>query len=196
MIFNEDLSRPVASISMTDIPSQTLNNVIGQNKYLALPRLSSQEILEGVCPADFNRPRKKLCVILITENSNSHNFARQAMRKIAIDSTYKDRVRFAYIYREKQSDFINALSVNSGSNDTLLQIVVIWRRDTKHIKYEWINNATLHKIENVENITTNINYNVTKQKIDDVVQRLLRGSEALAYETEVKVIYLYFNDFI
>jgi DnaJ family protein C protein 16 len=187
LLFNEDKARPVASISMTDIPSQTLNNVISNNQYLALPRLSSQEILEGVCPADFNRPKKKLCVVLITENSYSHDFAREALRRMSMQSSYKERVRYAYIFREKQSDFINALSVNSGSTDTLLKLVVIWRRDNRHIKYEWVNDSTLHLIKDQENITSDVNFNVTKLKIDEVVQRLLRTSEALPYEAEVKV---------
>lgn len=48
LLFNEDPIRPVASISMSDIPTQLLNNVIAQNQYLALPRLSSQDLLEGL----------------------------------------------------------------------------------------------------------------------------------------------------
>lgn len=47
LIFNEDSSRPVASISMSDILRLTLNNIISANQYLALPRLSSQQMLEG-----------------------------------------------------------------------------------------------------------------------------------------------------
>lgn len=48
LLFNEDAIRPVASVSMSDIPTQTLNNVIASNQYLALPRLSSQDLLEGL----------------------------------------------------------------------------------------------------------------------------------------------------
>lgn len=47
LIFNEDLERPVASVSMSDIPTATFRNIISSNQYLALPRLSSQEMLEG-----------------------------------------------------------------------------------------------------------------------------------------------------
>lgn len=47
LIFNEDSTRPVASISMSDIPTQTLNNIVAANQYLALSRLSSQDLLEG-----------------------------------------------------------------------------------------------------------------------------------------------------
>lgn len=100
LIFNEDPARPVASISMSDIPTQTLNNIVAANKYLALPRLSSQDIMEGICPAEWNRPRKRLCVILVTENTGTHDAARHALRKIALESEFSaDRVRFAYIYQ-------------------------------------------------------------------------------------------------
>lgn len=60
------------------------------------------ECNSGVCPAEWNRPRKRLCVILVTENTDAHNYARQALREIALQSGYSpDRVRFAYIYQVK-----------------------------------------------------------------------------------------------
>lgn len=188
LIFNEDSTRPVASISMSDIPTPTLNNIISVNKYLALPRLSSQSMLEGVCPAEWNRPRKRLCVVLVTENTSTHDEARQAMRRIALESTYSpERVRFAYIYQEKQTEFISALAEHSKIKETMLKVVIIWRRDTKHIKYEWVHEATLQTVDkSVENETHEINYNNTKQKLDGAIQRLLRSSEALSYEAEVK----------
>lgn len=188
LIFNEEPLLPVASVSMADIPSPTLNNVISSNQYLALPRLSSQGMLEGICPAEWNRPRKKLCVILVTENVDTHDEARRALRKIALESGYSaERVRFAYIYQEKQTEFINSLSTKE-SDDTLLRVVIIWRRDTSHIKYEWVNGASLHG-QHKENETAEHNFNNTKQKLDDTIQRLLRTSEALTYEAEVKVIF-------
>lgn len=200
LVFNEDSSRPVASVSMADIPSQTLHNVISANQYLALPRLSSQQILEGVCPAEWNRPTKKLCVILITQNTNSHDNARHALRKIALEAGYSpDRVRFAYIYKEKQIDFIKSLTHEHAikPEDTILRVVIIWRRDTNHVKYEWVHGATLHQEENQkENETTETTYNSTKQKLDHIIQKLLKTSEALSYEAEVKVrIYLLLNLF-
>ncbi|XP_055616645.1 dnaJ homolog subfamily C member 16 [Toxorhynchites rutilus septentrionalis] len=188
LIFNEDTSRPVASIAMSDIPTSTLNNIISVNKYLALPRLSSQSMLEGVCPAEWNRPRKRLCVVLITENTSTHDEARLAMRRMALESTYSpDRVRYAYIYREKQTEFISALTEHSNLEETVLKVVIIWRRDTKHIKYEWVHEATLETLDrSLENETHEMTYNTTKQKLDGAIQRLLRSSEALVYEAEVK----------
>ena len=45
MVFHEDRDRPAARISMQDLPYSTLSDVINANKYLQLPRLSSQVII-------------------------------------------------------------------------------------------------------------------------------------------------------
>lgn len=185
LLFNEDSLRPLASISMSDIPLETLHNIIKANKYLALPRLSSQHMLDGICPMEWHRSKKRLCVILITENSANHDYARQVVRRIAIESTYSERVKFAYIYREKQKEFINALSSVNHGDDNILKIVVIWRRDARHVKFEWIPDAKLEETSSVENDEEN--YNQTKRKIDETVQKLLRSTEALAFEAEVLV---------
>jgi len=42
LLFNEDPGRAVASLSMPVIPVHTMRDVITANKYLLLPRLSSQ----------------------------------------------------------------------------------------------------------------------------------------------------------
>lgn len=187
LLFNEDAERPVASVAMSEIPLPTLTNVIGTNQYLALPRLSSQAMLDGVCPSEWNRPRKKLCVILIADSTSSaYNAARDALRKIALESQFtKERVRFAYLLREKQTDFVNALEAKSrqkdeessgdGENDDL---VVIWRRDPTHIKFEWVVDARLNAV--------NASFNQTKQKVDETIQRLLKANEAMTNEAEVQ----------
>lgn len=79
---------------------------------------------------------------------------------------------------------MNALS--NGRDETLLRLVVIWRRDTSHIKYEWMSGVSLY-IERLNNETDEYNYNVTKRKLGESIQRLLRASESLSYEAEVKV---------
>lgn len=77
--------------------------------------------------------------------------------------------------------------MNSGSNDTNLRLVIIWRRDAKHIKYEWLKEINIQKVLSVENSTVDASYNHTKQKINEVIMKLLRSSEALSFEAEVKV---------
>lgn len=188
LIFNEDSNKPVASVSMSDIPSQTMNVVIKVNQYLALPRLSSQEMFDGICPAEWNRPRKRLCIILVTENTENHDQARETLRRIALQSSYStERVRFAYIYKNKQFDFINSLSAHGRPEETLLKLVVVWRRDTKHVKYEWVHETDFHITQQLDNETYEHTVNRTKQKLDSIIQKLLRPSEALSYEAEVRV---------
>lgn len=176
LLFNENISRPVASITMKEIPTQTLNNVISSNQYLALPRLSSQSVLESLCPCEWNKPRKRLCVVLVTTASDSHDLHRQSFRRYAQASPYStERVRFAYIYHDKQAEFVNALIPEGEDITPLLSIVIIWRRDTSHVKYEWLPN----KWEIEENL------NDTVSKLETTISRLLKSSEALTYEALV-----------
>ncbi|XP_041451721.1 dnaJ homolog subfamily C member 16, partial [Drosophila obscura] len=182
LLFNEDSTRSIARISLPDISTQILTNMITPNQFLTLPRLSSQDMLESVCPAEWNRPRKRLCVILITENSDEHNLARSAMREIALHSRYSvERVRFAYMFKERQPNFINALSKGSFAKN-LLQIVIIWRRDNTRVKYEWVfdakQDATL-----ISTLPTESIINKTKKGLTHKIQKLLKASEALSYES-------------
>lgn len=49
LLFNENTTRPMASVTMKDIPTTTLHQVIEANQYLSLPRLSSQVGKLGDC---------------------------------------------------------------------------------------------------------------------------------------------------
>lgn len=133
LLFNENTSSPMASVTMKDIPTTTLHHIISSNQYLALPRLSSQvssyrwhlkhfvmtnsfvpffiqTVFESLCPCEWNKPRKKLCVVLVTEASRNHDIHRQLFRLYAQNSPYRsEKVRFAYIYHDKQSEFVNSL---------------------------------------------------------------------------------------
>ncbi|XP_049305904.1 dnaJ homolog subfamily C member 16 isoform X2 [Bactrocera dorsalis] len=188
LMFNEDSRRPRAQISLPEIPVQTLNDMICSNQYLSLPRLSSQQVMEGVCPAEWSQPRKRLCVILITENNDSHNFARSAFRNIALQAEYSiERVRFAYIFKEKQKEFINAISKGAEA-DQLSPIVIIWRYDQTHIKYEWVKGSHLNMDFNLYDSNEQV-INLTRRYIDNTIQRLLRTSETFSYETFVKNLF-------
>ncbi|XP_070072582.1 dnaJ homolog subfamily C member 16 isoform X2 [Drosophila takahashii] len=184
LIFNEVSTTYVASICMPDISTKALIDVVSTNQFLILPRLSSQTILESVCPAEWNRPRKRLCVILMTENIPSHDFARLALRDIALNSGYSsERVRFAYMFKERQPAFIKAISKGSFEK-SLLQIVIIWRLDDKHIKYEWVCVAQQNSNIVAENLI-----NSTKNELLYTVKRLLKSSEALSYEAFVQKLF-------
>lgn len=180
LIFNENTSRPIASVSMKDIPTPTLHHIISSNQYLALPRLSSQSILDSLCPCEWHKPKKRLCVVLVTAASSSHDLHRESFRVYAQNAPYStEKVRFAYIYHDKQSDFVNSLIPDGEVVEPLLSIVIIWRRDTSHIKYEWLS----------EKWELEKDLNDTAHKLESTITRLLRTSEALSYEAFVKDLF-------
>lgn len=137
-----------------------------------------QSILDALCPCEWNKPRKRLCVVLVTTASSDHDLHRESFRNYAQSAPYStEKVRFAYIYHDKQSDFLNSLIPEGQSIEPLLSIVIIWRRDTSHIKYEWLS----------EKWETEKDLNHTTLKLESTISRLLKSSEALSYDALVKV---------
>ncbi|KAJ8910877.1 hypothetical protein NQ315_000508 [Exocentrus adspersus] len=180
LLFNENTSLPMASITMKDIPTSTLHHIISSNQYLALPRLSSQGVFESLCPCEWNKPRKKLCVVLVTEASRNHDTHRQLFRMYAQNAPYSmEKVRFAYIYHDKQTEFVNSLIPEGEVIEPLLRIIILWRRDTSHIKYKWF--SSKWEIEKNLNDTTSL--------LESTISRLLRSSEQLTYEAFVKDLF-------
>lgn len=140
-------------------------------------------MLDSVCPIEWARPRKRLCVVLISENIQEHDEPRQAMRVFAQETTYStERVRFSYIYRERQQEFVKSLSTGSPE-ETVLNVVILWRRDVNHIKYEWMRGgwASSHKSPK---------FNETKDRLESTISKLLKIDESLTYEAVVKVNFL------
>ncbi|XP_076277209.1 dnaJ homolog subfamily C member 16 l(3)80Fg [Lasioglossum baleicum] len=182
LLFNENSEKPMASVSMKDISSDTMHNIISNNKFLALPRLSNQAMLDSVCPPEWLRPQKRLCAVLISQQNNPlHDFARHKFRQAALESSYStERVRYTYVFKDTQPEFVSALSTGEGSPlEPLLHIVIIWRRDANHLKYEWLPTGWIEAAED-EN-----QWNETRRNLEQTIQRLLRATEALPYAAVV-----------
>ncbi|XP_043269682.1 dnaJ homolog subfamily C member 16 [Venturia canescens] len=182
LLFNENSEKPMASVSMKDIPSETMHNVIANNKFLMLPRLSNQAMLDSVCPPEWLRPQKRLCAILISQNSQVHDFARHKFRQAAVEAPYStERVRYTYVFKDTQPEFVSALSAGEGTPlDPLLHIVIIWRRDANHLKYEWLPTGWIEAAQDEKQL------NETRRNLEHTLQRLLRVSEALPYAAKVE----------
>ncbi|RLU16233.1 hypothetical protein DMN91_011993 [Ooceraea biroi] len=147
LLFNENSEKPMASVSMKDISSETMHNVIGNNKFLVLPRLSNQAMLDSICPPEWLRPQKRL---------------------------------YAYVFKDTQPDFVSALSAGEGSPmEPLLHIVIIWRRDANHLKYEWLPNGWIEAAQD-DRV-----WNETRRHLEKTIQKLLRATEALPYAAVV-----------
>ena len=141
LIFNEDISRPVSSMSAVDLKTQIMNDVLEANQFLQLPRLSSQGLFDQLCPPESIRTRR-LCIVLVTNNIPSHEVHREAMREFMrehLPNLPRDRYRFMYVFEEKQKDFVKALSVGFGSPEvSVLHVIVFWRRETDRVFFEWL----------------------------------------------------------
>jgi DnaJ family protein C protein 16 len=139
LLFQEDSVKPIATLAMQDLPTNTILEVIEKHQFLQLPRLSSQKVFDSLCPVGTSRTRKRLCVILFTRESPDHDQYRQMMREFINRNNYSgDRVRFTYIYMDRQQQFLSAVS-QDGQNPEL-GVLVLWRRGEEKAKYEWLEN--------------------------------------------------------
>lgn len=179
LVFNENLDTPIASLSMADIPTPTMHDVINANKFLILPRLSSQSMFDQLCPPEASRSRKRLCVVLVTRNWVEHETYRDAMREYIQNFAPKtDRVHFAYIYQEKQTNFLHALSQSGSSPETpTLHVVIIWRIDLKNLKYEWLKSDWNIEADKI---------NSTQEILRSTLHRLLHSNEVLTYDAVIQ----------
>ncbi|CAG9862646.1 unnamed protein product [Phyllotreta striolata] len=177
LLFNENTSYPMASVSMKDIPTPTLHQVISANNYLILPRLSSQEILESLCPEEWNKLKKKLCVVLVLSSPSVYHPYRDSYKNFLQQSPYKaEKARFVYIYYDKQKEFVDSLVPKGEIIQPLLKIVIIWRRDASQVMYEWLPGKW----------NTGKNFTETTSALGKVLNRLMKSSESLPNEAFVK----------
>lgn len=147
LIFNEDITRPTATLSGEDLKTSIMSEVLQSNRFLLLPRLSSQSLFNQLCPVDgsgiIKSKNRKLCVILITNNHPGHDVQREALRSFIRDHNYsRDKFRFMYLYAEKQEEFVRELithnNVITTNQQSILKILVLWRVEANRIMYQWL----------------------------------------------------------
>jgi len=171
LLFQEDTDKPAASLAMADLPTETIINVIENHQFLRLPRLSSQEVFDSLCPSESSRTRKRLCVVLFTRDDPEHEQQRQALREFIQNHRFSaDRVRFTYILLERQQEFVSAVTQGEVP-DPDLRVIILWRRDINNIKYEWL-----------ENRWTTDAHNVSEDELQASLKRLLSANEVLSRE--------------
>jgi hypothetical protein len=81
--------------------------------------------------------------------------------------------------------FFILLAGEGGPTDPTLHVVIIWRRDTRLIKYDWLPDGW--------GDSEQPKWNETREQLGSTIQRLLQSSEALSYEAVVQVCVLYCN---
>ncbi|CAH0406710.1 unnamed protein product [Chilo suppressalis] len=202
VLLKEDSEEPVATVSTTEIPTQTLHQLIEPNQMLMLPRLSSQSVLEMVCPVEWRSARRRLCCVLVVDPATPAGVnARAALRALAARPA-PDRLHYAYVYAHAQPAFLHALAHGSGSDSSEMEhrVVIIWRRESSRIQYEWLNETWpvcghQHCVNGEypvdptlkdEFIKYQERLNETKRALEQLIKRLLKPTEVLAYEAQVQ----------
>ncbi|CAG0884028.1 unnamed protein product [Cyprideis torosa] len=143
LVFLES-SRPVVALSMAEIPRRTLQDVLEEHKFLVLPRLSSQETFNDLCPSEPSRFRKRLCVLLLSTDQDTEQIRRQTFRTYSQNFKQDDkpkerRVQFLYLFTERQEEFVHGLLNGPGSPGSPVgHVVILWRRQPHLVKYEWM----------------------------------------------------------
>ncbi|CAG0913740.1 unnamed protein product [Notodromas monacha] len=171
LVFNENSKRPIASISMQEIPVTALKEVLNNHKFLILPR---QAVFDAVCPPEKSRYRKRLCVILVTSDSPEHDIYRDSLRSFVSSSSApsSDRVRFLYVFPERQPEFMQAVTKMGDDAPVApdLHIVILWRQDDRKVKFEWVD------------AVWEPGNNESKEALEKATKRLLREDEMLMHE--------------
>ena len=99
--------------------------------------------MDQLCPPDSSSRRKKLCVVLINAGKD-HTIVEEEQKRSHLRAFIQqghsefERVQFAYVLKDVQSDFVNALASKGlkGQNPDL-NLAIVWRKDAKKLQYEW-----------------------------------------------------------
>ncbi|PIO72171.1 DnaJ domain protein [Teladorsagia circumcincta] len=140
LIFN-DLpgGGPVARLSISNINQltmDTLNNLVENNKWISLPRLSSSEYLDELCPVSSRNPRR-LCVILPVMDSSEDEGFLNSFRMFARqhkDLYAQQKVVLTYIYANRQSEWIKPFLEKRAGDSVVVLTYIYANRQSEWIK--------------------------------------------------------------
>jgi len=183
LVFHENPSHPVAFVSMQDLALSTLFEVVESHKFLTLPRLSSQGVMDQLCPPESSKVRKKLCVVLVSPGKDVHADPMEEMKRshlrnfIQANDFNPERIRFAYILKDVQSEFISALTQPEQEKQDL-NVAIFWRQEAKKLKYEWFSQ-----------VWTSVEDNKTEEELRATLKRLLSPNEVLSHDTVLKELW-------
>ncbi|KAK6175697.1 hypothetical protein SNE40_014098 [Patella caerulea] len=182
LLFNEDISSPVATASMQQMSRKTIDELIDRNLYLQLPRLSSQPIFEKLCPEEPRRKNRQFCVVLITEKKAEYDNHRTLFRNFATASKFPpQRVKFTYMYKDTQDRFISTLTRgNKTRSNNILEVAIIWRMDTRKLNYEFL--------EAGWNIDEN-SIGLSRKSLENRLHELLSNEHFLPYKAVIPEVY-------
>lgn len=202
ILLKENYEQPAATVSTLEIPTQTLHQLIQPNQLLNLPRLSSQSVLDRVCPVSLGGSRRRLCGVLLVRANGGVSHSRHT--RDSLRCRVPPRAQLAYLYTDAQPGFVKNLLDGAGisgkPSDLDHRIVIIWRREPSKIQYEWLNDTwpvcthsycsadqyPVDPEERAEVIKYQEKLNETKHSLEELLKKLLKPNEVMAYEANVQ----------
>ena len=182
LMWNEVTDQTVASISMQQLPRSTIDEVLSGNRYLVLPRLSSQAVFDELCPEQPKIRRRQLCVALVSKKAEFTDQVHSSFREFAQNSRMSSkRVRFAYIYEDVQKYFIKTLTQgNETRSQNVREVVILWRTDTRKLNYEFIKNGWNLDKDYLPK---------SRRELEKRLTELLEGNDLLPYRATIPEFY-------
>eukprot|EP00111_Clytia_hemisphaerica_P005350 TCONS_00015466-protein len=149
IVSKEEPSSPVAVARGNALKRGTLRQLVASNLYMFVPRLSSQQIYDELCPRKYASDRI-LCYILVVDKDtdfNTHlwNFRENAKQEERLQN---QRARLLYVFGNVQKKFIGQFSQGSSnymvpcSDGSLpIKLLILWRQPANQTQYDWYTNG-------------------------------------------------------
>ncbi|KPM08621.1 dnaJ domain containing protein 2 [Sarcoptes scabiei] len=182
IVFNEEIANPIASLHVNELKTQIMKDLIDSNKYLLLPRITSQNLFDHLCPVANSPSRAKLCVMMILNERDYNEAEFEEMRNFMKANDFsKDRFGFMYIFKERQVEFVKALigGANSkiGSINRGIHVVILWRKESNTVYYEWLDNEWI--------LLDSIYINETKHKLGLLINKLSQNTAQFPFTAKL-----------
>ncbi|XP_072024887.1 dnaJ homolog subfamily C member 16-like isoform X1 [Amphiura filiformis] len=138
LIFKENTENYAEKFEANSLLGSNLRDTLSSQKYLHVPRLSSQEVYEDLCKETPLFQTKSLCVILITSEGATHDY-QESFRQVYLETTsWPEETNFVYLYRDRQRAFMSALGKDENVPNYRLSVAILWRRNGQKAKYGWL----------------------------------------------------------
>uniref|UniRef100_A0A0K0E766 J domain-containing protein n=1 Tax=Strongyloides stercoralis TaxID=6248 RepID=A0A0K0E766_STRER len=153
MIFNDNPQNgPVARLVLNSGSKrqemEQIINLINHHKFLSMPRISSTEYFDEICPVS-SRSYKQICVILPVMESDADKDFIKTFRRFVIgfkNTLHNENFHFSYIYINQQWDFMEKFTdlITPSDNEKdgkTIDILVLWRYENDRTKVMWLPDA-------------------------------------------------------
>nr|XP_039266564.1 dnaJ homolog subfamily C member 16-like [Styela clava] len=142
LVFKENVGKPAVVLGSNEMPRGAINEILSSNKFVVVPRLTSQDVFDEVCPAPYGTVSSvRLCMILVSDNSfMDHAVISGNLKKLVEEAESKEEnlnewLVFMQVYLSKQPAFTSSLKHGEIDKPHLL---LLWRRGNKMSSVKWL----------------------------------------------------------